>query len=206
MTDPATRCLAAFEQITRIVRTSKTLLMQDPHEELIQPNVNFFTKSYLIMICVYLESYAKEIAISKIKTINEKLAKVNLPHNLLMWSLNPNNVRNIQPYFKDFEITLDPGDVDKYVSANPHRITELFRHLGYDLDSDKKLFAFKSILYPIVTKRNNIVHYNDSASDITFDDILAYIQQFTAYVKEIDSFIESSSPQSIPSHPKMTAP
>ena len=50
-------------------------------------NVNFFTKSFLISLCCYLEAFLKEIANSHVALAQQRLLEAKIPRNLIGWSL-----------------------------------------------------------------------------------------------------------------------
>ena len=62
---------------------------------------------------------------------------------------------------------------------------------GFELDKNVKFIQSKEKINLIVIKRNNILHHNDSASDISNSDILSYIEEIENYSKNIDEQIES---------------
>lgn len=191
MTTVAAKFDAALGDISKIVTTSKKLLLAESPDALIRSNVNFFTKAYLIMICVYLESYVKEVAVAYITHFNAEMGKIGVPRNLIAWSVDPKGAKNIVQKYVPFTIDIDQKNIDDAVSPNPHLIAGLFKMMGVDIENDRALNSMKGVVYPIVEKRNRIVHYNDSASDITFDDILRDIKEFKKYIRLLDKNVEA---------------
>jgi hypothetical protein len=61
----------------------------------------------------------------------------------------------------------------------------LFRFLGIDLLGEEGFNKNKDVVTSVVVKRNNIVHHNDSASDVSFSDIEGYIDVFVDYMLAI---------------------
>jgi len=55
-----------------------------------------------------------------------------------------------------------------------------------DLNTNSEFENYKDIIGAIVTKRNNIVHHNDEASDISFYDIIGNIKLIKEYITIID--------------------
>ena len=47
----------------------------------------------------------------------------------------------------------------------------------------------KELVASIVGKRNNIIHHNDKAMDISFSDLVAYVKMFSEYMREIDQVV-----------------
>jgi len=54
----------------------------------------------------------------------------------------------------------------------------LFRYIGIDLQANVDFNRYKDIVGAVVTKRNNIIHHNESAADISLSDLLNYADQF----------------------------
>jgi hypothetical protein len=57
------------------------------------------------------------------------------------------------------------------------------------LNSDDKFNEHKELINSIVNKRNNIIHHNDDASDISFSDLIANVDVFLEYMSSIDKLI-----------------
>ena len=64
--------------------------------------------------------------------------------------------------------------------------------IGIDLGSSEKFVEHKSLVGTIVNKRNNIIHHNDEASDISFSDLLVHIDVFLEYMLSIESLLSAS--------------
>ena len=170
-------------------------------EPLFCDNVNFFIKTYLIMQCVYLESYIKEVLIFYVEEINKQIIRLKVPYNLVKWSLSLSNLikeseRNshIDTIYK-IEMTIK--DIDEHISANPYRTRVLLEHFGINLKENKKFVQLSDKINSIVTQRNNIIHYNDDASDISALDLIANNQIIVEYMSIIDNAICSNLSNSI---------
>lgn len=50
----------------------------------------------------------------------------------------------------------------------------------------------KNLVGMIVNKRNNIIHHNDDASDISFSDLLSHIDVFLAYMVSIETILSAN--------------
>ena len=75
----------------------------------------------------------------------------------------------------------------------PHKTVELFKKLGIqDISKHPLLEANIEKIKLIVVKRNNIIHHSDSASDISFDDILVNIGFIKSYIENIDTIVVTS--------------
>ena len=165
-------------------------------EPLFYDNANFYTKAYLIMQCVYLESYIKEVLKYYIDEINKRINDIKLPYNLIKWIFSPKNLikendrKNI-----DFIIDVSIKDIDGHISANPYRTKDLLEHFGFCLDENETFHRNKEKINAIVTKRNNIVHYNDDSSDVSNADLLDNIVIIKEYMGCIDQLICSNLSQ-----------
>ena len=50
----------------------------------------------------------------------------------------------------------------------------------------------KDLVAAIVNKRNNIVHHNDVANDVSFSDVVSYIDVFISYMHAIKIAVYSA--------------
>ena len=168
-------------KLKAIIVTANSRIVSDEPDSFFQNNVNFFSKSFLVLMCVYLESYLKDVFMVVIDEANSKLELQNLPYNLIKWSLD------IKKDFKDgkfenFKIRIKRKDLDDFISGNPYRTKDLCIKLGINLEHDAKYNIQKEAINSIVTKRNNVVHYNDDASDVSNADLLKYIDAISEYI------------------------
>ena len=62
-----------YTKLAEIIETTNKRLLSDEPDKLIEENVNFFTKSFLVMMCAYLESYIKDALMVVIYDVNSKL-------------------------------------------------------------------------------------------------------------------------------------
>jgi hypothetical protein len=60
------------------------------------------------------------------------------------------------------------------------------------LGSSEKFVEHKNLVGTIVNKRNNIIHHNDEASDISFSDLLLHIDVFLEYMLSINNLLSVS--------------
>lgn len=166
----------------------------------VHKNANFLTKSFLISLCGYFETYLKDALEVLIIDYNERITKDSFPYNLIRWSLEnkdkasskvdsllPENKRR----FEDLGIKITKKDLDAFISGNPHRTKELFVMFGINLDLVAYYNDNKDSVNQIITKRNNILHHNDDASDLAALDIVQYIKTVKKYCNELDLQIES---------------
>ncbi|WP_339526942.1 HEPN domain-containing protein [Pseudomonas sp. EL_65y_Pfl2_R96] len=171
-----------------IIKESENRVLSNNPDNLFIDNVNFFVKSYLITICTYLESFLQDLALKYAKEISLRIKKAEIPHNFVYWRLAP-EVKDKDLKFLNIDLSINKKEISDNLSANPYRTVKLFRYLGVDLTSEEDFESNKGLVNSIVAKRNNIVHHNDKAMDISFSDLLAYIDIFTQYMNAIDMAI-----------------
>lgn len=78
------------------------------------------------------------------------------------------------------------------ISANPYRTLKLFQSLGIDLSKKETFENNKDLVNTIVTKRNNIVHHNDTAADISFGDLKTYIGVIIPYMAAVKEAVDEA--------------
>lgn len=189
-----------FGKLKEIIEsTNNSIISSD--EPLFCDNVNFFIKTYLIMQCVYLESYIKEVLIFYVEEINKQIIGLKVPYNLVKWSFSLTNLikESERNNYIDtiYKIEMSIKDIDKHISANPYRTRELLEHFGINLKENEKFVQLSDKINSIVTKRNNIIHYNDDASDISALDLITNNQIIDEYMSIIDNAICLGLPNSI---------
>ena len=176
------------------------IIISDNPTGFVYDNANFLTKSFLITLCGYLESYLKDALEILILDYNDRIKNENYPYNLIRWSIenkdkSDSKVQTLlekkKTRFENLEIKLKKKDLDSFISGNPFRTNELFKMFGFELDKNEKFIEYKEKINLIVIKGNNILHHNDNASDISNSDILSYIEEIENYSKNIDEQIES---------------
>jgi hypothetical protein len=182
-----------MEQYTKLVEiideTNKRLISDEP-DKFIVDNVNFFTKSFLVMMCAYLESYLKDALMVIIDDVNLRLDSTKIPHNLIKWTLNiEKEFKETEYKFEHLKIKLKKKELDEYISGNPFKTRDLFKKFGSPLDKNETFNLQKDIINTIVVKRNKVVHHNDEASDISNNDLKDYIEILRNYLINIDKEI-----------------
>lgn len=187
--------------LQKIVRDSEKRVTASTPDSLFSSNVNFFVKAYMINICTYLEAYLQDIAFWYSGEINGRLKEAEIPHNYIYWRLI-NEVKSDKLVFGKADYPVSKRDIDDNLSVNPGRTIAAFRLLGVDLTKIETFKSSKAIVGAVVEKRNNIIHHNDDAMDISFSDLLSYIDTFVKYMGAINSaFIVSDQPT-----PPVTSP
>ncbi len=177
-----------FKSLKKIIIESENRIRDDDSDPLFITNVNFFVKLYLICICTYLETYLQDIVYDYIEIIKMKLSSVSIPRNLVLWEVQK-DVKEKDFIYKSFKIDLRKRDLTNQLTCNPYKTIKTFKLIGIDLTKDKAFNSNKDIIASIVEKRNNIVHHNDSAMDISMNDLLCNIDSVLLYMESIDSIL-----------------
>ena len=202
-------CIATYngekylkEQLDSIINqlnTDDEIIISDEPINFVQENANFFTKSFLISLCGYLETYIKDALEVLIIDYNDRIITENFPYNLVRWSIENKDKADSKVQslldkkkirFEDLSIKLKKKDLDAFISGNPFRTKELFAMFGINLDSIDHFNENKDAVNQIITKRNNILHHNDDASDLSNNDIIQYVNQIKTYSKKLDEEVE----------------
>ncbi len=156
-------------------------------------NVNFLSKSFMVMMCTYLESYLKDISIYIISKYNERLENISIPRNIIKWSLEKKkelpDLKEKDLKFENLKININRKDLDSHISGSPYRTINLFKKFGIRLEEFKDFKEKTEKIKHIIIKRNNIVHHNDDASDLTMKDLQENILYLKEYIAEIDKII-----------------
>lgn len=162
----------------------------DGSDPLILSNSNFFTKSFVISICTYLESCLKELAFQAIQNKKAFITNAGFPKNLILWEIKKNaEIKAAEWEFSNFDITITLEDIDDYISGNPGKTIDLFRRVGFDLTKCSAFKENKDSVASLVTKRNSIIHHNDDALDVTLQDLKSYILRTIGYIEGIKNYI-----------------
>lgn len=167
-----------------IVRDSELRVISDKEDELFLNNVNYFVKSYLISICTYLEAYLQDVALICAQDIGERVKGAKIPQNYVRWFLN-GEVKKKDLSFEDLDVTPDKKQISDQISGNPHKTISMFRYLGLDLAKSDAFNNSKDAVSAIVTKRNNIIHHNDEAMDISFNDLCHFADVVLIYMRSV---------------------
>jgi hypothetical protein len=172
-----------------VVTTESKVLDGDSSDIFFSINANFFTKSFVVIMCAYLESYLKDVLMVVVDEMNDRLNETKIPHNLIKWSLSPDKKDLKGAKFENLNIAIRRTELDDFISGNPYRTENLFKNFGINLSENDIFKNQKERVNSIVGKRNSIIHHNDNASDISFGDITAHIDFFIEYTKNIDNLV-----------------
>lgn len=189
-----TTYIALLEELDLLNSETESKVISDNPDIFVTKNVNFFTKSFTITLCAYLESFLKDITMTVIDNANQKLARNKVAYNLAKWSvlkkkelgeLNENEL-----LFEDLSIKITRKELDEFISGSPYKTEKLFKKIGVKLFEDSTYIEYKEKVISIVEKRNKIVHHNDNASDISFSDIKTNISTIKKYISNLNKLIE----------------
>ncbi|MCI2964868.1 MULTISPECIES: MAE_28990/MAE_18760 family HEPN-like nuclease [Shewanella] len=178
-----------YLSLRNVINSSNARVIANEPDQLFIDNVNFFVKSYLISICSYLEAYLQDIAFKHSVNISNRLSSVGIPHNFVHWRLNT-GLKDKYFNYENLSLDVTKKDISDNISANPYRTLKLFQFLGIDLSRKDDFEKYKHIINTIVTKRNNIVHHNDRAADISFSDLLVYIDVVIPYMNAVKEAVD----------------
>ena len=185
--------IALLHELDLLNSETENKVICDNPDSFITKNVNFFTKSFMITLCAYLESFLKDITMTVVDNTNQKLAISKIAYNLVKWSvlkkkelgeLNDNELN-----FEDLKIKITKKELDDFISGSPYKTEKLFKKIGIKLHEDSTYLRQKEKIISIVEKRNKIVHHNDSASDISFSDIRSNIIVINEYMENLNKLI-----------------
>jgi hypothetical protein len=176
-----------YKSLRDIINESLKRTIHEPTDPLFNENINFFVKAYLINICTYLEAYLQELANLRLEKIKKTLETTIVPHNIIMWCTKKDFKDHMK--FDTFSIDKTSKDISDNLSGNPYKTINTFKLLGIDLLASDEFKTHKEVVGSIVDKRNNIIHHNDDASDISLSDLDGYISTFEIYSRAILSQI-----------------
>lgn len=188
---PAEDIFQRYEKLLRalvlIARESQGRVIKEDVDVLFSENVNFFVKSYLISACTYLEAFLQDVAFEVSKKICSRVNSAQIPHNFLHWKNPKKDFKDKDLKFALAKFTATRKEISDDISAKPYRTIKLFQMLGVDLSCESDFVKNKDFVNSVVTKRNNIVHHNDDASDVSFSDIEHYVDVFSIYMLAIQN-------------------
>lgn len=176
--------------LREIIEQSEARVLSDEPDEIFSNNINFFVKSYLINICTYLEAYLQDIAFEHSRRVSERLKLAKIPHNFLYGKL-VKDIKEKELEYVEASYHYDKKELSDIISGNPYKTINAFRLIGINLNSSEKFIEHKSLIGTIVNKRNNIIHHNDEASDISFSDLTIHIDVFLEYMFSIQQLLSA---------------
>ncbi|TGE76034.1 hypothetical protein C7Y70_20045 [Pseudoalteromonas sp. KS88] len=178
-------------ELKKVVSESEHRVVREVPDDLFIDNVNFFVKSYLISVCSYIEACLQDLAFLHTLNVTNKIKSANIPHNLIHWRTNPNFKKHHYKY-SNFVLDVTKKDISESISANPYKTEKLFQNLGVNLLNQQAFLDNKELMHKIVEKRNNIVHHNDTAADVSFGDLKSYIDVSIEYMASIKEAVKDT--------------
>lgn len=144
----------------------------------------------MVTICTYLEAFLQEIAHEYANLISKKANDAKIPKNFILWKMVSNR-KNEDLDFNHLEIVVNKKEIADEISGNPGKTISLFKYLGINLLEVSNFCTSKDLVGSVVEKRNNIIHHNDDATDITFKDLQDQIVTILNYMEAINDKISS---------------
>ncbi len=193
--------IKSIDDLIMVVHDANNKIIASEVEEFVYKNSNFLTKSFLINLCSHLEIYIKDALEELLWEIINRLNSHKIPYNLIRWNLESKPKWSTQIWqllerkkrrFECFKIHINKKDFENFISWNPQKTKELFTMFWINLEENISFQSSRDIIQNIIQKRNNILHHNDNASDLSNKDILDGIEEFRKYVINLDSLIVSS--------------
>lgn len=170
-----------------VLKTEKAIISENDRDLLFSQNVNFFAKSFLISICAHLEMCVKEIVFSVATELDKRLSIASIPATIIEWRYGQRKKGDIPgQQIPPAGIGMTRKEVDDLVSGNVYKTKDALALVGVEITADKLTWdTWKEQIQSMVTRRNNIVHHNDSASDLSLGDIRQYISLTIDYIEFI---------------------
>ena len=160
-------------------------------DDLFRNHANVFVKSYIVSACTILECFLADLACEYVLAVEERVKHVHLPRNIVLWRV-PAQIKPSEFRFEPFTLNIERKEIVNESSGNFYKTITLFNRLGIDLLSNNKIKLHKDFVASAIDKRNKIVHENDEALDITFLDVVEWINRFEAYAMDVFSCVNSS--------------
>lgn len=171
------RFSSQYDDLKTVVESSRSRVIAADPDPLFYDNQNVFVKAYLVSACSMLEAFIQDLAEAYMMEIQTRINNANLPYNFVAWLMSHDKAR--LDYAK-FEGKKTKKDISEMLSPNYHKTITAFERIGVRLTS-AEMSAYKDYISSTIDKRNKIVHHNDSASDLSFSDIITAIEEFRKY-------------------------
>lgn len=182
--------ITLLEKQKEIIAETERRVLSTPPDTLIVDNLNYFVKAYLVNICTYLEAYKQDLAVAYCNELAERIKAAKVPKNIVIWNVKE-KTKDSEFSFEDFCIDTSKEKISDELSGNPYKAIALYKKLGVNLESNSDFTKTKDIVFSYVSKRNKIIHYNDDASDISFSDLLSFIEEAKHYMGSIKHCLEA---------------
>lgn len=166
-----------LENLKQVVEESRLRSIMEPPDILFSNHQNVFIKSYLVSACSILEAFIQELANEYVSHLQTKLTEANLPFNFVSWAIDYDKAKQ---EFKPFLCAKGKKEISDMISPNFWRTMKTFERIGVDLTNSKSN-DYKDFITTTVEKRNKIVHENNDALDLSYQDIINTIVNFKEY-------------------------
>lgn len=186
-----------FKNLKDLIIETNKRVVNNPEDDYITNSINFFSKSFLVMACAYLEAYLKDAAMAIVTEVDAMLSLNPISSNLIQWSVLREKFKESGGEFNNFKLSIDAKVIDNEISGNVGKTISLFSRLGVNLLSSDEFNDNKDIISSIVTKRNDVVYHNDDVGDLSFIDIVGRVDYLMLYIKAIDDVIINNYPRLI---------
>lgn len=183
-----------FKKLKDLIIETNKRVVNNPEDDYITNSINFFSKSFLVMACAYLEAYLKDAAMAIVSGVDAMLSLNPISSNLIQWSVLREKFKESGGEFNNFKLSIDAKVIDNEISGNVGKTISLFSRLGVNLLSSDAFNDNKDIISNIVAKRNDVVHHNDDVGDLSFIDIVGRVDYLMLYIKAIDDVIIDDYP------------
>lgn len=177
-----------FESLKRVVDESLERTAAAEPDPFFYDHQNVLIKSYLVSACSVLEAFIQDLLFAYLKEMQERLQLANLPHNFIVWEAG---FEKAKLDYRGFSGKKTKSDVSDMVSPNYWKTEKAFQRVGINL-TGSGAEEFKDFISSTITKRNNVVHHNDQASDLSFSDINNTIDHFKRYCDCLHKAVISS--------------
>lgn len=173
---------------TVVVESEARVLSEEP-DLLFLDNQNVFIKSYVVSACSILEAFVQDLLFSCNTILQTKINQMNLPINFVNWLAENDKPKK---KFAQFSGNKTRKDISDLVSPNFFKTQLAFEVIGIDIMYEP-ILSFKDYICAMVDKRNRIVHHNDAASDISFNDVKDMIDEFGRYALAVFNAVVQNS-------------
>ena len=76
-----------INSLNKTIEDCNNILISDQPIDFIYENANFLTKSFLVNLCGYLETYLKDVLELLIIEYKNRLSQQSIPYNLIRWNI-----------------------------------------------------------------------------------------------------------------------
>jgi len=170
-----------FDNLLAVIDESNLRVVSEPPDDLFSTHLNVFIKSYVVSACSILEAFIQDLACLYLDKLKENAVHANLPLNLILWSIVKDDKLKGK-CFTAFQFEKTRKDISDMISGNIFVTIKAFEKLGIDLEKHDAFNGCKDFISTTIIKRNDIVHHNDNASDLSLMDVKNIVEKFKEYI------------------------